>query len=53
MPINKKKGKSAAFKNSTRSELNRIAGPRPLYEEIFMNDFTHYNVKYPDPKIKG
>lgn len=37
----------------SRIELDRVKGPRPLYEEVFMNDFTHYNVKYPDPKIPG
>ena len=42
-----------SFKSVSRYELDRLKGPRPLYEEIFMNDFNNYNVKYPDPKVHG
>ncbi len=51
--IDKKKGKSAAFKAVTRGELDRIKGTRPHYEKDFRNDFNRYNIKYLDPKIKG
>jgi len=53
--INRKKGKSQAFKAVSRSELNLIKGNRPKYEEDFHNDFNRYRVKYKhqDAKILG
>lgn len=52
-PVDKNLGKSPAFKSVTRSELDKIKGTRPLYEQHFQNDFNRYNVKYLDPKVKG
>ena len=52
-PIDRSKAKSQAFKSLSRSELNKIKGTRPRYEENFQNDFNRYNVKYLDAKIKG
>ena len=39
----------------SRTELDRIKGTRPRYEEDFLNDLGRYNVKYKhlDAKIKG
>ena len=42
-------GKSAVFKSVSRQELE----DRPRYERDFKNDMYRYNVKYPDPKVKG
>ena len=52
-PVDKKKGKSAAFKSVTRKEIDRIAGPRPLYAVDFMNEPERYKVKFQDPKLHG
>jgi len=51
--VNKKLGKTSAFKSISRAELEKIKGHRPKYERDFHNDFNRYNVKYMDPKIHG
>ena len=35
LPVDKNLGKSPAFKSVTRTELDKIKGTRPLYEENF------------------
>ena len=54
MSTDKKVGsKSAVFKSVSRQEVNNLKGDRPKYERDFKNDMYRYNVRYPDPKVKG
>ena len=51
--IKRSKKQSSAFNSLSRTELGKIKGDRPKYEEDFSNDFNRYNVKYMDKKVKG
>ena len=47
--------KSMVFKALSRSEVDKIKGSRPRYEQHFLNEANRYHVKYTHqyPKIRG